>query len=321
MSIVQRLRCAIAEREIIYKIASGEIIFKMMLIMIEYLQKLNEIRKKRLLEAHERTEIHILVKKIRLCDQIDSLYFYDMYELFVESKRRKMLEDINALEDERNESWLRRHRGEAPGETYPVEKRIKEIVLKTYYEFLKHDNTYMQKAFLEFLKKKVEEGDGRQEISAYLERIYQCEKYDENLDCLGIPISLSIPELWIEFFRSGTGYADLIPDERPNVAYRLGTQREIPRFIFEKPFVGEFTEQEFADKFTKEWCTTFDYPDDTYAYDDYDVYYDRKIYRQECDMELAVALEETYQEYRMAVMYAEQIRSWLGQPIAQSNKP
>lgn len=306
MNIGPRLRYAIAEREILYKIASGEIIFKMMLIIIGYLQKLNEIREKRLLEAHERTEIRMLVKKIRLWNWIDFHCFDHAYKLFVERKRRKMFEEINAIEDEIHECWLRRQRGESLREIYPIEKRKKQTVLETYYAFLKDDDAYKQKAFLEFLKKKVEDGDGRQEISAYLEEKCQKESYAEYERLTAWSDSqlvIELPELWIEFFRSGTEYATLIPDERPNVAYSSDTCAEIPRFVFEKPFVEEFTEQVFIDKFTKEWNTTHYYPDDEC---------DDPIYRQECDMDLDQALWEAYDEYISAVSMAKRNQQMFG---------
>lgn len=294
MNIGPRLRYAIAEREILYKIASGEIIFKMMLIIIGYLQKLNEIREKRLLEAHERTEIRMLVKKISLWNWIDFHCFDHAYKLFVERKRRKMLEEINAIEDEIHECWLRRQRGESLREIYPIEKRKKQTVLETYYAFLKDDDAYKQKAFLEFLKKKVEDGDGRQEISAYLEEKCQKESYAEyerltaESDSL---LVLELPELWIEFFRSGT--ESLIPDERPNVAYSSDTCAEIPRFIFEQPLAEEFTEPEFIRKFGKEWYTTHYYPDDD------------PIHQQECDTDLDQALWDAYDGYIVARLMAE----------------
>lgn len=235
-----------------------EIVFKMVLIVIEYFQRVNETMKEFLLDAHEQTKINMFVKKLRLWSQFDLDfigYFSETYALFVESRRRKILKDIDLLEDRKLE-YCCKCKTKGLYEMSLPEIGLKLPVLETYYAFLKDDDVCQQRAFKEFLKKKIDDGDKRQEIADYLE------------DCHGEGFTyfmrgaykIRLRDLWIEFFRSGPGYENLIPGEKPQVMY--GQNADIPCFIFGKSGAEGFTKEEFEEKFTREWYDTHAYERD-----------------------------------------------------------
>lgn len=299
-----------------WDLISTDIISKRILVIIVYLKRVNKMADEFLSDAHERAKINMLVKSLRLPDYIDFHYFDDIYKIFVERKRRKILEDVNAIDEG---YWEYRSRCESEGlphEAMPVEKRMEEAVLETYYAFLGDDDAYQQKAFLEFLKKKIEDGDDRKEIADYLEKKYKHASYDEyeRLEAYTDSIlEIELPDLWIEFFRSGVGYTSMIPDERPPVAY-MYSHIGIPRFIFERPYVKEFTEQEFYCRFMKEWDVTHENP----IYDDE---YDDPSYQQDYDMELADRPQRAYSRYMMAVSRFKRIQETLGQDGRSEHHP
>ena len=290
-------------------------ISKITLSIIEYLQRVNDTMKEFLLDAHEQTKINRMIKNLQLnmlCKRlhlevwthIDFDYFNEVYKIFVERKRRKMLADADELDEKRMEYMRSRIAEGLPHAATPLGMYIKEKVLVTYYAYLRDDDAYMQKAFLEFLKKKIEDGHDCLAIAPYLEKKYKHSSYEECEKVKGYgrymegSLDLGIPEIWLEFFQSGMSYTEMIPDEKPQVIYWRTDKGDIPRFIFERPYTKEFTEWEFHEKFIEEWDMTHGHEEDN-GYCGYDPLSDP--YDIEYLEELANRPEEAYHQYVIAV--------------------
>lgn len=292
----QRLRLSTNVRQklnIIWAVVSINIIPKMALVITTHLKRVNKTVDGSLSDTHEQVKIYKLTKEIPLHGSVRFEYFDEVYRIFVERKRRKLLEDADAIDNRYREYRMRCEQEGLPYKALQAEEDVKRHVLETYYAYLQDDDGYRQKAFLEFLKKKIEDGDDRKEIRYYMETKHMDESFDEYVSLPDIPWYIEPVNLWVEFFSSGTGYTCMISNERPRVVYRR-TDEKIPRFIFERPYVEKFTEQEFRDRFTIEWEVTNDNPE----YDECD---DRLYYR-ECEYELKEDLNNAYVQYLNAVI-------------------
>lgn len=283
------------------------LILSTLLAAIGRLQRVNQTVQKRLADAHAWADARILICQIKQCRSIDYNRFNEVYTGFVEKKRQSLLEDISRINSQFMENLRKREEAGLPNEGIPAETQMELAVMKTCYAHLKDDDVYQQKAFKLFLKKKIEEMAEKEadysKIEAYLENKHRNSSYDEYIECISRPMSIHLPELWVEFFRSGTGYKDVIPKEWPNVAY-FSTDTDIPRFIFEKPYVQQYSEQEFCARFVREWDSTHynpRYDDGCDAPADYADYYE----------ELADRPQNAYHYYLCAVDRYKQIQQRL----------
>ena len=280
----------------------GYLILSTLLSIIGRLQKTNETVQKHLADVHAQTKLRMLICQIRQSASIDYDRFNEVYTGFVEKKRQRMLNDINRINSQFMKSLRERQEAGLPNEGLPAKTQMKLATLETYYAYLKDDDAYHQKAFTLFLKKKIEEmaenGADCSKMEAYLENKRRNSSYEEYIACISRPVDIHLPKLWIEFFRSGTGY--VIPKERPHVAY-ASTVTDIPRFIFEEPYTHEYSEQEFCAKFMSEWDTTHNNP----YYDDN---CDDPAYYEDYHSELAGSPQSAYLQYLCAVNRFKQIR-------------
>ena len=280
----------------------GYLILSTLLSIIGRLQKTNETVQKHLADVHAQTKLRMLICQIRQSASIDYDRFNEVYTGFVEKKRQRMLNDINRINSQFMKSLRERQEAGLPNEGLPAKTQMKLATLETYYAYLKDDDAYHQKAFTLFLKKKIEEmaenGADCSKMEAYLENKRRNSSYEEYIACISRPVDIHLPKLWIEFFRSGTGY--VIPKERPHVAYS-STVTDIPRFIFEEPYTHEYSEQEFCAKFMSEWDTTHNNP----YYDDN---CDDPAYYEDYHSELAGSPQSAYLQYLCAVNRFKQIR-------------
>ncbi len=283
----------------------GYLILSTLLSVIRRLQKTNETVQKHLADVHAQTKLRMLICQIRQSASIDYDRFNEVYTDFVEKKRQRMLNDINRINSQFMKSLRERQEAELPNEGLPAKTQMKLATLETYYAYLKDDDAYHQKAFTLFLKKKIEEmaenGADCSKMDAYLGNKRRNSSYEEYIACISRPVDIHLPKLWIEFFRSGTGY--VIPKERPHVAY-ASTVTDIPRFIFEEPYTHEYSEQEFCAKFVKEWDTTHNNP---YYDDDCD----DPSYYEDYRNELTDVPQSAYLQYLCAVNRFKQIRQRL----------
>lgn len=283
----------------------GLIFLKKNLTIVESLQRTNQTVQKHLVDAYVQMKLRMLICQMRQCGAIDYNYFDEVYTGFVEKKRQSLFKDINRINDQFTEYLRERQEVGLPNEGLPAKTQMRLATLETYYAYLKDDDAYHQKAFTLFLKKKIEEmaenGADCSKMEAYLGNKRRNSSYEEYIACISRPVDIHLPKLWIEFFRSGTGY--VIPKERPHVAY-ASTVTDIPRFIFEEPYTHEYSEQEFCTKFMSEWDTTHNNP---YYDDDYD---DPAYYEDYCS-ELAGRPQSAYLQYLCAVNRFKQIRQRL----------
>lgn len=279
----------------LFRIA-GLNLYKKILSIIGRLQKTNETVQKHLADVHAQTKLRMLICQIRQSASIDYDRFNEVYTDFVEKKRQRMLNDINRINSQFMKSLRERQEAGLPNEGLPAKTQMKLATLETYYAYLKDDDAYHQKAFTLFLKKKIEEmaenGADCSKMEAYLENKRKNLSYEEYIACISRPVDIRLPKLWVAFFRSGTGYKNIIPKERPHVAYP-SRAKDIPRFIFEESYTHEYSEQEFCDKFVNEWDVTHDNP----YYNDCD----DPIYYVDYCSELADRPKNSYLQYRCAV--------------------
>lgn len=282
------------------------LILSTLLSVIRRLQKANETAQKRLADVHAQTKLRMLICQIRQSASIDYDRFNEAYTDFVEKKRQRMLNDINRINSKFMKNLRERDKAGLPNEEgLSAKTQMRLATLETYYAYLKDDDAYHQKAFTLFLKKKIEEmaenGADCSKMEAYLENKRKNLSYEEYIACISRPMDIRLPKLWIEFFRSGTGY--VIPKERPHVAY-ASTVTDIPRFIFEEPYTHEYSEQEFCTKFVKEWDATH-----------HNLYYDDDCddpaYYEDYRSELADRPQSAYLQYLCAVERFKQIRQKL----------
>jgi len=254
--------------------------FQLLLAIIEHLQRANKATNGFLADAHNRMLIKKTIEHIRRYGWIEYEDFNEAYSICVEIRRQKLLEDINRINAQFMEYLRGQQEAGLPNEGLPPDTQMEKAVMETYYSYLGDDDAYQQKAFTLFLKKKMEglaeNSTNYSKIKSYLEDKRRRSCYEEYINCISRPVDIHLPELWDEFFRSSAGYMDLIPKERPHVAY-FSTDTDIPRFIFEKPYVHKYSEQEFYAKFIKEWDITHYNPsyddgcDDPAYYADYDM--------------------------------------------------
>lgn len=285
----------------------GYLILSTLLSLIRRLQRTNETVQKYLADTHAQMKLRMLICQMRQCCLIDYNYFDEVYTGFVEKKRQSLLKDINRINDQFMEYLHEREEAGLPNEGLPAKTQMKLATLETYYAYLKDDDAYHQKAFKLFLKKRIEEmaenGADCSKMEAYLENRRRNSSYEEYIACISRPMDIRLPKLWIEFFRSGTGYKNIIPKERPHVAYP-SRAKDIPRFIFEESYTHEYSEQEFCTKFMSEWDTTHNNP-----------YYDDDCndpaYYEDYRNELAGSPQSAYLQYLCAVNRFKQIRQRL----------
>ena len=276
----------------------GYLILSTLLSLIGRLQRTNETVQNRLVDAHAQTKLMMLICQIRQSGSIDYERFNEVYTDFVKRKRQCLLEEINQIDSQCMKNLRERDKIGLPNEEgLSAKTQMRLEVLETYYAYLKDDDAYHQKAFTLFLKKKIEEmaenGADCSKMEAYLENKRKNLSYEKYIACISRPMDIRLPKLWIEFFRSGTGYKNIIPKERPHVAYP-SRAKDIPSFIFEESYTHEYSEQEFCAKFVNEWDATHDNP---YYDDDCD----DPIYYVDYCSELADRPENSYLQYRCAV--------------------
>lgn len=255
------------ERKCLYqKAVSKQAVINKKLDIVECLQKANEAAGKFLVHTLEQMRVRELIAGLTFRDYFDYEYFNSIYKTCVEKKRRKLLADIDEIEEEFLSHLYGRWEAQMLYDAMPAETGMKLAVLKTYYIFLEDDNVFCQKAFIGFLRKKTEENpDGEEYRLAteyYLKHIDKglMDFDDEDLGVFfttGWFISIGLRKLWTEFLRSGSDYTDIIPDKRPGVAY-LFCHVNIPCFIFHEPHEGEYSREEFYRKFVRE-CETANY--------------------------------------------------------------
>lgn len=282
-------------------------LYKKILSVIRRLQRTNETVQKCLADTHAQTKLRMLICQIRQSASIEYDRFNEVYTDFVKRKRRCLLEEINQIDSQRMKSLRKRDKIGLPNEGLPAKTQMRLATLETYYAYLKDDDAYHQKAFKLFLKKKIEEmaenGADCSKMEAYLENKRKNLSYEEYIACISRPMDIRLPKLWVAFFRSGTGYKNVLPKERPHVAY-ASTATDVPRFIFEEPYTHEYSEQEFCTKFMSEWDTTHNNP---YYDDDYD----DPAYYEDYRSELAGRPQSAYLQYLCAVNRFKQIRQRL----------
>jgi len=293
---------------------AGLNIYRKILAAIRNLQRTNDMVRKHLADTYDRMEVRMLIKQILYWECIDYSHFDKVYVGFVEKKRQSLLKDIDKIDNQFTEYRRKRQEAGLPNEGAPAETCMKQAVLETYYAYLGNDDAYQQKAFVLFLEKKMEEmadnGEEYSKIKDYLENKYKNSSYEEYEACISRPVDIYLPGLWAEFFRSGAGYENVIPKERPDVAY-FTSDTDIPRFIFEKPYASEYSEQEFCTRFIREWDTThynpyYDDCNDPVCYADY-------------KMELADRPRNAYLYYLCSVGRFKHIRQRLKQ-TAEADK-
>lgn len=254
-------------------------------------------------DAQERAKLNKLIEELQSKEFFGYDYFNEVYKICVERKRRKLLEAIKEMDSNAHslhepiladEAWMKR------------------MVLYTYYVYLKDDDAYRQKAFAEFLKKRIEGMDDKTCVEcwgmhAYLEGLYEHSDYAEYQQ-FKEPYCRRMgayqPKIWREFFQNSEEYVDVIPSERPPVLY-TDNNMYIPRFVFEPPYIGEYAEWVFYDRFMKEWDLTHCNP---LVYGDfYNHFIDLALYRNE----LADKPKKAYHDYQKAVITFKQIQQAL----------
>lgn len=275
--------------------ATGLKLYERSLSTIQHLQKANKMVQKQLTDTYTHMDIKMLIYQIKQQDWIDYDRFNAVYTDFVERKRQNILKEINRIDTQFMTELRRRNEAGLPNKGMPAETQMKKAVLETCYAYLANDDVYQQRAFELFLKKKMaKKGADYSRIKNYLENKHRNSNYEEYIMYISTPIIVHLPDLWIEFLRSGAGYGNVVQKELPNVMYsRVDTG--IPCFIFDKPYKHEYTEQEFYIKFIEEWSITHYNP---YYYDD-DC--DDPVYYADYDMQLADKPENAYQCYFCAV--------------------
>lgn len=301
--------------EIIRLFRGRRIIFiNIILFIIKLLQKANGSVQKFLEGFREQMVVSRLICRIKSDILIDYDYFNEVYTGFVERKRQSILKDIDRINNQFNENFRKRQEAGLPNEGLPAETRMKQAVLETCYAYLRDDDAYQQKAFRLFLKKKMEDtaenGVDCSRIEAYLGNKRKDSSYEEYKECISMPIMVHLPRLWVEFFRSGTKYTNMLPKEWPNVAY-FSISTDVPDFIMEPPYVEEYSEQEFYARYAKEWETTHynpNYDDECHEPADYVDYTD----------ELADRHEKAYFEYLAAINQFRKIQRAL-KPDTEGN--
>jgi len=240
---------------------------------IKHLQRTNESVQKFLDGLREQMVVRMLISHIKRYGWIDYNYLNEVYIGFVERKRQALLKDIEKIDNQSMKNIRERQGAGLPNEGLPAETRMKQAVLDTCYAYLKGDDAYQQKAFRLFLKKKMEDmaenGADCSKIEAYLKNKRKDSSYEEYIECISMPVTITLPKLWVEFFRSGARYTNMLPKEWPNVAY-FSTSTDVPNFIFEPPYVDQYSAEEFSARYAKEWETTHYNPDydDNYDYED-----------------------------------------------------
>lgn len=306
----------------------GLYFYEKILTIIEYLQKTNKRFQNFLSDAHIQMNAKALIYKIKQrywikYERLGGIYInplnekqlywieYDrlnkIYTDFVKRKRQSILEEINRIENQFMEYRRERDRAGLPNEGMPAETTIKHTVLQNCYVYLEHDNLYHQKAFKLFLKKKMEEMEENNEyddeydsIETYLEDSFKNENYEDYITYWYEPVDIRLSELWIEFFRGCiTEYMDILPKKWPNVAYSH-IETDVPNFIFEEqPYVHEYTEEEFRERFMKEWNATHYNPYDDNDHDDED--FDAMVDYADYYAELADKPHYAFNHYQAAV--------------------
>ena len=196
--------------------------------------------------------------------------------------------------------------------------QLKQMVLYTYYLYLEDDDAYRQKAFAEFLKKKMEGIDDKTceecwGMHAQLEGLYEHSSYG---DYTWAKDRFWVYErhLWREFFGNSEEYLDIIPcKEKPPVLY-TSSSVGIPRFVFEPPYVDEYSEQEFYVRFMKEWDITHYNP---LLYENlHEHYINLESYRDE----LGDKPEKAYRDYQNAVIMFRKIHNMSNVTTIKSDK-
>ena len=291
-------------------------ILSALLASIGRLQRANETLQKLLAETHVQMEVRMLIYQIKRWGWIDYDYFNEVYTGFVEKKRQSLLQDINMIKSQFMECLREHQEAGLLNEGLPAETQMELAVLETCYAYLKKDNAYQQKAFKLFLKKKMEEmaekGADYGKIEAYLENKHRNSIYRGYMKCISAPMTIELLELWVEFFRSGTGYMDVLPKEWPNVAYS-SADIDIPCFIFEEPYVREYTRLEFDARFVAEW-------DGPHYNPHYDDDCDDPTYYTDYYGELADRPQNAYCYYLCAVSRFKQIQQRLKGNADKGNK-
>lgn len=282
-------------------------ILSILLAAIGRLQRVDGTVQKLLDDAYERTAERLLVKRIQRHDWIDYDYFNGVYAGFVEKKRQSLLKDINGINSRFMECLRERQEAGIPNEGMPAETQMELAVLNTYYAYLADDDMCQQKAFTLFLEKKMEELAGSwadcSEIEGYLENKYRDDHvHAECIAYISMPVNVHLPGLWAEFFRSGAGYGNVIPEERPDVAY-FSSDTGIPRFIFQKPYAPGYSGQEFHDRFVREWDITH--------YNPYDDGCNDPAYYAEYDDGLHNSIQNAYCRYLFAANRFKKIKQRL----------
>lgn len=244
-----------------HELISGHIFFICILMIGEFLQRKNETAKKFLADTRDRTKTDQLIAELQYKDSFNSNYFNEVYQICVEKKRQKILADIRKIDGRYREYYGELRDARLVNEAMSAEMNKKQV-LETYYAFLKDDNVFHQKAFTEFLKKtmekRAENGDDCRSIGDYLEDHYRNISSEEYFfSIFDQPVFIGLPELWTEFLKSGSEYTDVIPDERPGVYY-FSSAKNIPCFIFKKPYVDKYSREEFCREFIAEWGVTHD---------------------------------------------------------------
>lgn len=283
------------------------LILSTLLAIIGYLQRTNKTIQKFLADTHERMEVRMLIYQIKQRGCIDYDRFNTVYTGFVERKRQSLLKEISRIDNQFMTDLRRRTEAGLPNKGMPAETQMQKAVLETCYAYLKNDDAYQQKAFKLFLNKKIEEmakkGDDYSKIEAYLENKRRASGYEEYIESVSRPVNIHLPRLWADFFRSGAGYMDVLPKKWPHVAYSK-TDTNIPRFIFEKPYAHQYSEQEFCAMFIKEW-------DSTHYNPHYDNDCNDPAYYADYDGELADRPQNAYHYYLCAVSRFKQIQQRL----------
>lgn len=251
-------------------------------------------------DAQEQAKINNLIRELWLWKRFDFNYFNSVYKIHVERKRQKILEAIREIDN---------NHVDFPDEPLPAGKaQLKQMTLHTYYLYLENDDAYREKAFAEFIKKKMEginnkACEERWGLHAHLEGLYEHSSYKEYQALTESREKLWVYQrhFWREFFRNSEEYLDVIPSERPPVLY-TGSSTDIPRFIFEPPYT-EYNKQEFHARYMNEWdCMHYN----PLLYEDlHDHFIDLDPYRNE----LGDKPEKAYRDYQNAVTMFRKVQN------------
>ena len=249
-------------------------------------------------DVGERAKIDNLIEELRSQECFNYDYFNDVYKICVKRKREKILGAIKWMDNN--------HVGFLDKSPLAEKAQLERMVLYTYYLYLEDDDAYREKAFVEFLKKRMEGMDKACEecwgIHTYLEGLY---KHSDYRDCTLTQDGLWVYQrhLWREFFGNSEEYLDIIPcKEKPPVLY-TDSSVGIPRFVFEPPYVDEYSEQEFYVRFMKEWDITHYNP---LLYENlHEHYINLESYRDE----LGDKPEKAYHDYQNAVIMFRKIHN------------